>query len=206
MNLFCLFLALPCSGVLIPVGTCATSAPSNFSVANLTMSVQMLEQICLLKVDARVGFFDNQLEWLQASLLEPKCRQSAWLVVAVGSAFGNLDMSIIDLIELHAVVDLVVADAFIPNLSIPQIVNGLLDVQEDLVRVYSACDASSPSNILRSQTAERIDFKHRQLFSKTSTRNIFLALLVSFLAGFAVNLSARRWIDRKEASSYTALS
>ena len=183
-------------GFLLPVGTCA-QPNSVVHVANLTMSVSMVEEVCLVKLDMRVASFDNQLEWLQSTLLEGKCRQSDWLIVVFSHA-RHVSPTVMDVVSNHAVVDLVVSDFPLSADRPPYISNGILEITKDKLSVYSICEASDPPLILFPQTSRRIDFRKRKVFSRTSWTNIWISVSLAFLNGLVVNIAIRKMATRKE--------
>lgn len=189
-------------GTFVPLGSCRSleeDALGSLEVDAMTVSAAVINNppvsVCLIKLDMRVAYFDNQLEWLQASMLESKCRDSGWLILVVSHANefkGNL---IVDVIQNHAKVDLLIVDAHISAVTkIPQISNGLLEFSDTQLKLFSSCTAgeTSSANTLSNQRESRSAFHERKIFSKTSTWNLVSALVLAWLSGIVVNVAIRK--------------
>lgn len=196
-------------GEIVPVGTCVGKVvgspdfPADWlTVAPLSASVSTVEEICLVKLDLSVSYFDNQLEWFQSTLLEAKCRLSDWLIIVLhGQYLKSVHSQIVDIVENYSHPDLLIVDEKVPEIySVYQLVNGVLDIDDTQLRIYTACtsDLRPPFTSLTSKSTTRIDFRTRKTFSKTSDINLYATFTLALLAGIATNVAARKWINRQK--------
>jgi hypothetical protein len=147
---------------------------------------------CIVKVDARIANYDNQMEWIQASFNEEPCRTSNWNMLVV--AHGPLDYSVVDLINSYLGIDIILSD---------RTVKWLTKVEQARISGTSIefNDATAKLNdkLIESKLPDRKSPSNsRKLVSKTSTVNIIISICFSFVSGIAVNFALRNSIARQK--------
>ena len=179
---------------LLFVSATATIEPTKF-FQPLSMSTTIQDSTCIVSTDTRIAAFDNQIQWLQASLNEKPCWDSDWIFVFAGG-LDPIDHVVLEVIESYAIVDALLVDSDTVEVSIP-----VAPFLGSTIRVESsdfAVIVSSLVNVsqqIRSRRLERqagaANTGRRKFFSKTSATNLIWAFLLSCVAGLLVNVSVR---------------
>jgi len=155
---------------------------------------------CLISIDGRIAHFDSQIEWLQASLAEAPCRQSDFVIVSFS---GDVDNGVVDLIESHALVDLVFSEkqgfGWNPwdNRRIEFSPNGEF-------RIFDSCESDESVPFVESKKSQRLmDYPSPAVFSTTESSNVIVSLIVAVASGISLNIAFRRSLLK---SSYSVVS
>jgi len=179
---------------LLFVSATASLDPNKF-FQPLSMSTTIQDSTCIVSIDTRIGAFDNQIQWLQASLNEKPCWDSDWIFVFAGG-LDPIDHVVLEVIESYAIVDALLVDGDPVEVSIP-----ISPFRGSTIRVESSDSAvivSSLDHVSKQIGSRRLERQaggantgRRKLLSNTSATNLIWAFLVSCVAGLLVNVSVR---------------